>query len=272
MRVSFLILTACATLSLAPAASAQTLKANYEVSLAGLPMGTADLASSFEGQRYNMQFAVKLNGLARLLTGGKGAATASGTVVGAQPQPAAFAMTSRSSSDERTVRIGMNGGNVAALEVQPPVDEKPDRVAIEDSHKRGVVDPLSALIMPVAGSKNPTDRTNCNRTLPIFDGAARFNVILTYGETKEADLPGYRGTVLVCNARYVPISGHRALRPSTKFMQENKDMSVWLAPVEGSRFLVPVRIAVRTMVGMSVVEVSSWSLGKDAAVVPTKVQ
>ena len=55
--------------------------------------------------------------------------------------------------------------------------------------------------------------------------------------------------MLVCNARYVPIAGHRALRPATKFMEENKDMSVWLAPVEGQRVLVPLRIAVRTMIG-----------------------
>jgi hypothetical protein len=44
-------------------------------------------------------------------------------------------------------------------------------------------------------------------------------------------------------------------------MQDNRDISVWLAPVEGSRVLVPLRIAVRTMVGMSVIEASRWTLG-----------
>jgi hypothetical protein len=59
------------------------------------------------------------------------------------------------------------------------------------------------------------------------------------------------------------------MRPSTKFMQENKDMSVWLAPVEGQRLLFPVRVAVRTMAGMSVVEAASFSVAGDAKVVPT---
>ena len=81
------------------------------------------------------------------------------------------------------------------------------------------------------------------------------------------DKPGYKGPVLVCKARYVPISGHRALRPATKFMEENKDMSVWLVPLEGQRLLVPVRIAVRTMIGLSVVEASHWAMEGEAKVV-----
>jgi hypothetical protein len=247
---------------------AQALKVDYQVTLAGLTLGTADLSSTFEGSKYKMQAVVKLSGLARMLTGGKGAATASGAIVGPQPQPAAFAVTSRSSSDQRTVRMGLTAGNVSAVEIVPPIDEKPDRVPIREDDKRGVVDPVSALLMPPVASGSLTDAANCNRTIPIFDGAARFNVVLSYAETKNADVPGYSGPVLVCNARYVPISGHRSLRPSTKFMEENRDMSVWLAPIEGQRMLFPVRVAVRTMIGMSVVEASRWTIERDAKVLP----
>ncbi|HEY0354042.1 MAG TPA: DUF3108 domain-containing protein, partial [Enterovirga sp.] len=67
-----------------------------------------------------------------------------------------------------------------------------------------------------------------------------------------------------CNARYIPIAGHRAERPAVKFMTENRDMSVWLAPVEGARVLVPLRISVRTMIGTTVIEAESWRLGKSA--------
>jgi hypothetical protein len=75
--------------------------------------------------------------------------------------------------------------------------------------------------------------------------------------------------VLVCNVRYVPIAGHRPARPATKFMTENKDISVWLAPVESQRVLVPVRIALQTMLGMGVAEASSWNVEGDAKVHPT---
>jgi hypothetical protein len=264
------VLLACAlSLPSIAAAGAQTLKIDYDISLAGIPLGSADLATTLEGPRYKMQVAAKLTGLAGLLIGGRGAATAAGAAPGPQPVPASFAVTSRSSSDQRTVRMGLAGGSVAAVEITPPIDEKADRVPLKESHKRGILDPVSALLMPAASRGGLTDPGNCNRTLPVFDGAARFDIVLSYEETKQIDKPGYSGPVLVCNARYVPIAGHRALRPSTKFMQDNREMQVWLAPLEGSRFLVPLRISVRTMVGMSVIEASQWTLQDDARMVPT---
>jgi hypothetical protein len=64
----------------------------------------------------------------------------------------------------------------------------------------------------------------------------------------------------VCKIRYVPHAGHRSERPGTKFMMQNEDMSVWLAPVAGTRFLAPLRIAIRTMIGMSVVEATRFAV------------
>jgi hypothetical protein len=260
MRPFPLSLAALALCGTAAAAPAQTLRVDYGISLAGLSLGTADLSTTVEGQKYSMQVGAKLTGLAGMLVSGKGVATATGAVSGEKPLPATFAVTSQSSSEERTVRMGLQSGTVAAVEVNPPVDDKPDRVPLRDTHKRGVVDPVSALLMPAAAKGDPTDPANCNRTLPIFDGAARFDVVLSYGETRQVEKPGYKGPVLVCNARYVPIAGHRSMRPATKFMAENRDMSVWLAPVEGSRLLMPLRISVRTTIGTSVIEANRWAL------------
>jgi hypothetical protein len=66
----------------------------------------------------------------------------------------------------------------------------------------------------------------------------------------------------------VPIAGHRTERPGTKFMQDNREMSVWLAPVQGTQVLAPLRIVVQTMVGMSVVEASRWTLDSGPATAP----
>ena len=59
--------------------------------------------------------------------------------------------------------------------------------------------------------------------------------------------------------RYVAIAGHRPDRPGVKFMEDNRDMSVWLAPVEGTRVLVPMRIAVRTTLGTNIIEATRWT-------------
>lgn len=245
----------------AGASEAATIHVGYGISLAGLPVGSADLASTVEGDQYKLQVQARMTGLVGAITSGKGGATASGSMAGGRPLPSSFQVVSRSGKDMRSVRIGMASGNVVAVDITPPLEPRDDRVPLSDAHKKGVLDPVSALVMIAPGRGDMTDPGNCNRTIPVFDGAARFNVVLSYVETRTVEKAGYRGPVLVCNIRYVPIAGHRSQRPATKFMEENRDMQVWLAPVEGSRLLVPLRIAVRTMIGMSIVEASRWSLG-----------
>lgn len=265
---SALLSFAAGLLALSPlSVSAATVKADYGIWLSGLPLGNANLATTVEGSRYRMQLDVRLTGLAGMLTGGSGNASASGMVGSSRPVPASFDITSRSSSAERTVRMGLSGGSVQALSVVPPLEERTDRVPVRDNHKRGIVDPVSGLLMPML-SRNATDPANCNRTIPVFDGGARFDIVLRYAETKQVEKPGYKGPVIVCNARYVPVAGHRAERPATRFMEDNRDMNVWLVPVEAARLLLPLRIEVRTTAGMSLIEASSWSLEGAAKVTP----
>jgi hypothetical protein len=266
MRLIASALVTLAFAGTAPFAQAQTLKVTYDLSLAGLPLGKADLVSSFKGRKYEMQGNAKLTGLAMILTGGKGEASASGTLVEAGPRSRNFAVVSKTSDNQRSVRMGLKGGRVADVEIDPPLEPKEDRIPVKPADKRGVVDPMSALLMPAVASKSLTDPDNCNRTIPVFDGASRMNVVLTYAETKNVEVGGYSGPVLICNARYVPVSGHRPERPATKFMQENRDMSVWLAPVEGPRLLFPLKVSVRTMIGVGEMQASLWSLEGDGKV------
>jgi hypothetical protein len=47
-------------------------------------------------------------------------------------------------------------------------------------------------------------------------------------------------------------------------MEANRDMQIWLAPVAGTRALVPARIAIRTPVGMAQIEPTRLDLGAPA--------
>jgi hypothetical protein len=81
---------------------------------------------------------------------------------------------------------------------------------------------------------------------------------LTYVGERNAKAKGYDGPVAVCAIRYVPVSGHRRDRPATKFMEENKDLEVWLAPIERDHVLIPFRVSARTMIGTTVIEASEF--------------
>src|ERR1700723_4389093 len=143
---------------------------------------------------------------------------------------------------------------VTGIEISPPFQDKPDRVPLGPGDKGGVGAPVGAVILPAPASGPILSPAACNRTVPIFDGYTRFDVNLTYVGERTVSPKGYDGPVVVCAARYVPISGHSRDRPATKFMADNKDLEVWLAPIASDHVLFPFRVSARTMIGTLVVE------------------
>ena len=248
------------TLALPGVASAESFKARYSVKLIGLSLGYATLEGSLDQAAYQIDATAKLTGVAALVASSKGAASASGLLVQGRIAPNAYATTSANATMTRTVRIAMTAGTVKASEIAPPFEELPGRVPVTDAHKQKIIDPLSALIMPVPEGGKVIGPASCARSLPIYDGWARFNVNLTYVGLRQVKAKGYEGPVAVCAARYVAVAGHRPDRPATKFMEDNKDMEVWLAPVGKSRATVPFRISVATMVGAVVIEATALDI------------
>ena len=252
-------LAAAAVVAASPAA-AESVLAQYSVRLIGLPLGTATLASRIEPASYQVEANARLSGVATLVSNSRGAATASGVLSQGKVAPNAYATTSSNSKMTRTVRIGMVAGNVRASEITPPFDEGPGRVPLSENHKRSIIDPLSALVMPVPGSGPVVGPAACDRTIPVFDGWTRFDVNLNYVGVRSVKTKGYAGPVAVCSARYVPVAGHRPDRAGTKFMAENKNIEVWLAPVGETRVVMPYRISVATMIGTTVIEAQEFSV------------
>ena len=242
-------------------AQAETIRAKYSVRLIGLSLGTAGLTGSFDGPQYKMEATARLTGLASMVSNSRGVAVSTGSVSPGRPLPNTYATTSTSSVMTRTVRMGLNAGNVRAVDISPPIDEGgPGRIPVSENHKRGIIDPLSALVMPVAGNEPLVGPAACNRSIPVYDGYTRFDVNLSYVGVRKVSAAGYSGPVVVCSARYVPVSGHRPDRKVTQFMADNRDMEVWLAPVEQSRVLIPFRISVATLIGTTVIEAQEFSI------------
>ena len=252
---------ALALLSLAipsSAAMADGFKARYSVKLIGLSLGSATLEGSVEPDAYQIDATAKLSGVAALVSSSRGAASASGLMAQGRIAPNAYATTSANATMTRTVRMAMAAGNVKASEIAPPFEELPGRVLVTEAHKQKIIDPLSALIMTTPEGGAVIGPAACNRSLPIYDGWARFNVNLTYLGQRQVKVKGYEGPVAVCAARYVAVAGHRPDRAATKYMENNKEMEVWLAPVGASRATVPFRISVATMVGTTVIEATEF--------------
>jgi len=231
----------------------------YGVSLIGLPIGTATVDGTLGPKDYRLQGTGKLTGLAGVIVDTKGAVTATGVVKNGQLTPAGFAATAGTPNYLLTIRIAEERGSATGVEITPPYTQTPDRIPLSPGDRRNIIDPMSSFIMPVPGVVDMIGPAACNRTLPLFDGGVRFNVLLSFKEVRQVASPAYTGPVAVCAARYQPISGYRPARPATKFMIDNKDMETWLAPIGKSRFVYPYRIAVMSMIGMTVIEATSVS-------------
>lgn len=260
MRSVSRALLAFSCLAAPASAQAASLHVDYAITVAGLALGNADLAGTFDDHRYDMKLTGKLTGIVGALSGNSsGGAAARGVVTSNRVVSNGFSANARAGSAARTVMLGVNGGNVTSVTIVPPFERNYPVVPLSDGDRHNITDPLSGLVGVMAKGRID-DPENCNRTIPVFDGTQRFNIQLSYGGTRLVRKPGYTGNVAVCHIRYVPVAGHRMDRPSVQFMKDNREMSVWLAPVEGTKVLLPIRIAIQTMIGLSIVDAQKWTV------------
>lgn len=243
---------------IAGAAQAESVHARYRVSLIGLPIGAADASSTIDDKHYRVELSVKLTGVASLISNLRMALASTGSVQGGAPSPLTYATTASNSSETRTLRMALASGTVRQVQYSPfwEEDRSPDHVPLTDAHRRDILDPLSAFLLPVPPNANPVGPSVCRAHVPVYDGYTRFDVSLSYVETREVREKGYSGPVTVCAARYTPIAGHKTTAKGTQFMAQNTDMEVWLAPVSHARVVIPYRVSLMTQVGRIVVEAS----------------
>ena len=259
-----LALTVAAVSALALAgARADVLHATYRVSLVGLPIGAANLNAELSPKSYSIQADAKVTGLARMFANAQGASAGAGEIVAGHVSPSTFATIAASSNMTRTIRMALAGNAVKGVDIAPPFEDKPDRVPLGPHDQQNVVDPIGAFVFPAPASGPILSPAACNRTISIFDGYTRFDIDLTYVGERSVKAKGYDGPVVVCAFRYVPISGHRRDRPATKFMADNKDLEVWLAPIERDHILFPFRVSARTMIGTTVIEASEFRVEEE---------
>ena len=241
-------------------ARADEFRARYTVSLIGFPIGEAVAAGSLGPTNYRIDLSAKLTGVAAMVANVKLALTATGALRRSGVAPFTYATTSANSQGSRTVRMSLDAGNVKAVEIFPPFEDKEGRVPVTAANKRNILDPATALIMAVPEGQPLVGPAACNRTIPVYDGYVRFDVTLHYVGVRNVAVDGYSGPVSVCAARYMPVSGHKRDSKSTKFMAENRDIEAWLAPIERAHIVVPIHVALMTLAGTAVIDAIEFSV------------
>lgn len=262
------MMRACLTavLALAGATGAMThaladgrLEARYRLSLGGLELGRAALVIEVDDKSYIASGSARLTGVVQAVTAGKGTAGARGTIESGILAPRSFAMEAETDKKAEAIRLVMNRNGVTDMKVEPPVSPAADRVPVTERHKRDIFDPMTAALIMVPGTEDPVSPDACKRVLSIFDGRQRYDLALSYERTETVKAEkGYSGPAIVCRVAFRPVAGHRPSRSGVKYMAGNKEMYVWLAPIDGTRMLVPFRASVMTALGNAQIEAESF--------------
>jgi hypothetical protein len=242
-----------------PAIAGGAVEARYAVTFTGVAIGTGALVVEVNDEGYSAAGSAMVAGLLQMVTGGKGTAAARGQFIDGRVVPISYSGNSESHERSQEVRLSGAAGTIREVVILPKRPERPDRVPVTEEHRKDVVDPMSAAIMPVAGDGDVTGPDACKRTLPIFDGEYRYDLVFSFERNDRAkDVKGYSGPLAVCRVEYRPVAGHRAGRKQVKELSENRNIFVWLAPIAGTRIVMPLRVSFASKVGTFIVQATHF--------------
>ena len=241
------------------AAAQGRLEAEYTASIAGIPIGRGNWIIEISDDQYTAAASGTTTGIIRFFTGARGTGAAHGSVSAGQPVPTSYGATITYGHIIDDVRMALADGNVTDYAVEPPLPPIPDRIPVTDADRRGVFDPMTSMLNRVTGTGDPVSPEACNRKVAVFDGRVRYDL---HSEFKRMEIVkadrGYAGPVVVCAVYFTPISGYVPNRPAIKYLLELRDAEVWLAPISGTRVLVPFRFSMPTPLGTGLLQATEF--------------
>jgi len=244
----FCVLLTSALSIVVPAKAQDRLEAQYRVTMTGVPVGTINWQVDFQNNLYATSASGGASRVLSLLVNGQGQIASNGTIVDGHLVPKQFTSNIIDEDGDTELMVSFVDGVATESVVKGPA-KRPPLTPIYDADRRGVIDPLSALLI-ANGIPGALPSKSCHQALPIFDGQRRYNLVLTYQRMDKVKLDhGYAGPVLVCGATLAPIGGYRVDSMIVKYVAARRDIELWLAPVAGMPFLAPVELSVPTLIG-----------------------
>jgi hypothetical protein len=224
-----------------------TVHATYSLRFNGLEVGTLKFKSNTTADSYSLASSGKVSVLFGTFKW-QGASSVSGAIQSGTPTPAAYKFNWRMNDKKGgKTEIAFKEKVASDIAINPPPRPKNDTIPLLLTHKTGALDPMSAVLMLTKADERPP----CDRRLGIFDGRARYDIVLSPKRTERltASVAGGKSeTGYVCRVTYEPIAGHRD-NEDTKKIVENRDAEIVLRRIPGSQMLIPYSVSIPTSWG-----------------------
>jgi hypothetical protein len=232
------------------------LTAHYVLSVAAITIGGGDWTVEIGKDRYMAKSDGEVLGLWRVILGSDIKAITNGSIAQGRLMPANYGANFAWDDDIDDVKMQFRDGAVIEKEVKPAIALEPDRVPL--ASLQGVVDPLTAGLVQMPGTKDLLAPAVCQRTLPIFDGSQRYDLALSFKRMEEISTEnGYHGPAVVCTMAYRPVAGYSPSSFRVKYLQKHRDMEIWFAPIAG-RWLAMIRIVIPTTLGTALLKATRF--------------
>lgn len=243
LTASLIFLASAAPLMAAPVAS----NATYVVSLAGVNIASVSIGFKDNGSDYEIEMGAKVSGVGTIVASGTAEAASNGHSGNGVLAALGFNLSTRSRDESFNVDVQYSSGNAIGFQIEPPLVNNVDRIAIERKDLRGVNDPLGSFIIKGAS----LNAELCDRRLKVFTGVERYDIAMSFAQSQTAtsNRTGYQGPVILCKLRYIPVSGHFTSSEMTAYLANSDRILIWYAPLEDSGYFIPYRVLLGTSVG-----------------------
>lgn len=224
-----------------PPAAADPVTIAYRLFLHEAAFGSATLTAESDGARYTLTVIARFGD-----TGVQG--WAAGQVGRGGLAPSVFTAEIVRGEKKRRIGFGFKQGTADRPVIDPPLppgDAPPPLLA--DRHLRGVIDPVSALVLPAA-PLGYAQLSACGRTQRVFDGLNRFDVVLFPSRSETIVVNREPLLTFACRMRWTPAADRAFFG-----IREMRGL-VWFAPVLDGTLLVPVRAELDTPRGKVLLE------------------
>jgi hypothetical protein len=236
---------AIATPRAALAAEPQDFRGEYTVSFLGLSVARATFESRYENDAYSIRGSVSSAGLAQLFDDTRGTISTSGRVLGDRIEPGAFRADYTSGKKVSLIDIGFANGKVVSTKVLPPPKPRgADWLPLGAADLAGVADPIAATVIRA----DSPDKV-CGRTVKLYDGEMRADLVLAYIEKGSISVTGYEGPTVTCRLGFEPVSGYRKGRKALEFLKKKSRIKVTFAPLGQTGVYAPIHATVGTEIG-----------------------
>jgi hypothetical protein len=239
---------------------ASKVTTTYNINFSGFNIGTFRLKARLDGDEYKLAANASISVLGGILFEWKGKTTSSGHIKRG-PRPYGYTFGYRTADKGEDIDVRFSNNNVREVAVTPPQRPSRKRVPVTRRHMRNVIDPLSAaLILGNVGSYK-TGHSVCRQRMPIFDGKARYDLVLSYKRMKRIRTHiGYRGPAYVCKVKFIPIAGHKPSNKDSKYAARSEGMEIWLIPIKQAKLYIPYYVHIPTPMGPASLTASHYDV------------